>query len=172
VILKKLLVSSELIEPKITKLLVVIIFITLTIVSPISSYFLHRYQYQPSFISLIVVHIVFGLAALSSVLLVWLLLTSKEIHKFFGILDTEPSKQRIIASWRLTPPSLISILVPTVAAALLLLNFKLIGFYPVIHISLQALLLSLFVAWFTTTTLRPPEELRGTGSKRDPVLGM
>lgn len=120
VILKRLLVSSELMEPRITKILIGIIFITLAIIAPISSYFIHSYQYQPSLISLIVVHTAFGLAALSSALLVWLLLASKEIHKFLGILNNiEPVKRRIIASWRLTPPSLISTLVPTVAASII-----------------------------------------------------
>lgn len=39
-----------------------------------------------------------------------------------------------------------------------------------IHISIQALLLSLFVAWFSTTTLRSPEELRGARSKNTLIL--
>lgn len=147
------------------KILMVIIFITLTMVAPVSSYFLHFYQYNWQPTNILVTHASLALAALTTVGLVWVILTNEKVQKTLGIRIQEK-----IIYQRIVPLVIFSTLIPTIITTITLFKIGLVGLLPGIHLSVQTILLSIVVGWFTTIYTRQTEAVSTTGIKNTVIV--
>jgi len=176
------------------KTFLLIIFITLTVVSPVSNYFLHydqsqllflpllplNYilyflyynphpvtQYSISIIDLTVIHLALLFAALISVFLVWILITKSIVQEKLGI-----RIHKNFEAPRLLPFIIFSTLIPTISVAILLFETGLIGLGPAIHFTVQASILTIVTGWIFSTYTRPLEVVTGISMKNVRIVLM